>query len=52
MNPAGSAGGPFGAVGMSAALAPKGATGRDDKSGPAVQNMNIMLGFPETTSLV
>ena len=37
---------------MSAALAPEGATGRHDKSGAAVQNMNIMLGLPETTSLL
>ena len=51
MNPAGSAGGPSGAVGMSAALAPKGATGRNDNFGAAVQNMNIMLGLEETTSL-
>ena len=43
---------PLGAVGMSAVLAPGGATGRHDKSGAAVQNMNIMLGLEETTGLL
>ena len=37
--------------GMSTGLAAEAATGRDDKTGAAVQNMNLMLGFDETTGL-
>jgi len=36
---------------MSTGLAAEAATGRDDKIGAAVQNMNLMLGFEETTGL-
>jgi len=36
---------------MSADLAAKAATGRHDKNGAAVQNMNIMLGFDEAAGL-
>jgi len=36
---------------MSAVLAAEAATVRHDKNGAAVQNMNIMLGLDETTSL-
>ena len=42
---------PVGREGMSTVLAAEAATGRDNKTGAAVQNMNLMLGFDETTGL-
>ena len=42
---------PCGREGMSTGLAAEAATGRHDKTGAAVQNMNLMLGFAETTGL-
>ena len=34
------------------ALAPAGATGRDDDPGAAVQNRSMLLGLEETTGLI
>ena len=42
---------PVGREEMSTVLAAEAATGRDDKTGTVVQNMNLMLGLDETTGL-